>query len=361
MQDSGTKRRSSRMKKFFLGVVLIAFLIAVVFLATSWPSQESREAAYWINGSAWMDPQLSWEENAQRRLEALKQMGQPAVRVLVNDLRRGDDENRTYLSLFKAMPRGLQRILPRPQLRVGSRHGAALLLSQLGPPAKEAVPDLLELLRSGDRFGRHDAVRALGGIGDNTPTVLSSLTNLYADPAVEVRKAAAVSVWRLDHADAHAAFLIESMLTNTNRERLEATGADCYYDLMTAGPEAKRFGPSLAEGMTNVPSLTAKTLAAKTLWRIEGSPGGALYALSAITNALGNAPIPPNNPQRPDPGAYGELFLAAQELMEIREFRLAVEPYLSTLTNSPNRTITEMASDHLKRIGRLNSTNGASR
>ena len=321
------------MKKFFLGVAFIASLIAIVFSVMNWPSQESREAAYWIKGSAWMNPQLSWEENDQRRLEALKRIGQPAVRVLVNDLRRGDEE---------------------------SRHGAAMFLRQLGPQAKEAVPDLLELLRTGDRFARHDAVRVLGSIGDNTPTVLSSLKNMYADSAVEVRKAAAVSVWRLDHADAHAAFLIESMLTNTNRKRLEVTGSDCYYDLMAAGPEAKRFGPSLAKGMTNVPSLTAKTLAAKALWRIEGSPGGALYVLSAITNALWNAAIPPNNPQRPDLGAYGELFLAAQEFMEIPEFRRAVEPYLSTLTNSPNRSIAETASDHLKRIGRMNSTNGAS-
>jgi hypothetical protein len=321
------------MKKFFLGIVLIASLIAVVFSVVSWPSQETREAAYWIKGSAWMNPQLSWEENAQRRLEALKRIGQPAVRVLVNDLRRRDEE---------------------------SRHGAAMFLRQLGPQAKETVPDLLELLRTGDRFARHDAVRVLGSIGDNTPTVLSSLKNMYADSAVEVRKAAAVSVWRLDHADAHAAFLVESMLMNTNRKRLEVTGSDCYYDLMAAGPEAKRFGPSLAKGMTNVPSLTAKTLAAKALWRIEGSPEGALYALSVITNALGNAPIPPNNPQRPDLGAYGEFFLAAQEFMEIPEFRRAVEPYLSTLTNSPNRSIAETASDHLKRIGRINSTNGAS-
>lgn len=331
MQDSATNRRSSRMKKFFLGVAFIASLIAIVFSVMNWPSQESREAAYWIKGSAWMNPQLSWEENAQRRLEALKRIGQPAVRVLVNDLRRRD-----------------------------SRHGAAMFLRQLGPQAKEAVPDLLELLRTGDRFARHDAVRVLGSIGDNTPTVLSSLKSMYADSAVEVRKAAPVSVWRLDHADAQAAFLVESMLTNTNRKRLEVTGSDCYYDLMAAGPEAKRFGPSLAKGMTNVPSLTAKTLAAKALWRIEGSPGAALYVLSAITNALWNTAIPPNNSQRPDPGAYGELFLAAQEFMEIPEFRRAVSPYLSTLTNSPNRSIAETASDHLKRIGRMNSTNGAS-
>ena len=349
------------MKKMLLLLAVIGFAIAAVWWLLPWPELESREAVYWIRGVAWQNAGLPWEESAKRRLEALKEIGEPAIKVLIHDLRSNDEGVTTYMKFLRAMPPGVQRILPRAQMQFSSRHGAALLLGQLGPQAKPAVPYLLELLRSGDRFARHDAARALGGIGENTPRVLSALTNAYADSAVEVRHAAAMSVWFLNHADEQAATLVESMLTNTNRKRLEVTGGDCYYALIAAGPVAKRFGPALAEGMTNISSLTAKTLAAKALWRIKRSPDPALYVLDAITNALANVPHPVSNPRAPNFGPYGDIILAVQELTEIPEFRRAVEPYLATLTNSPNPTLAGSASNHLKRIQKMDSLEGAKR
>lgn len=350
MPTTSPARHRAQLKLILVGLLLIGVLTGAVLWVGDRRSKDAESVAYWTEGSAWIDPTLTWEENSKRRLEALKQIGEPAVRELIADLRRGDDRSIPWIAFIT------RRMLTQGSPQSGKRRLAMFLLGDMGLRTKAAVPDLIELLAHEDSSVRHDAARAIGAIGDNSPAVLASLKSHYSDPAAEVRKAAAVAVWRLDHADAEAGARIDSMLLNTNRNRHELAGT-CYYDLVAVGPEAKRFGPSCAAGMTNVAGLGAKTLAAKMLWRVTGSTEGVMYALGAITNAIADEPHPPNNPRNPDWGVFGDLFLAAQEFSEIQEFRSSVRPSLVALTKSPNALIATTASNHLGRIDTLNATN----
>jgi hypothetical protein len=338
-----------RLKSILLGVVLVALVAGAVLWLGNLRSKESSEVAYWTHGSAWMDPTLTWEENSKKRSAALKAIGEPAVTVLIADLQRGDERPNTWMSFLT------QSRLSQASQKFGARQ-ATFLLGEMGLLAKAAVPELIKLLTHEDRMVRQDSARAIGAIGDSSPAVFASLKSLYSDPAAEVRQAAVVAVWRLDHTDAEAASRIDSFLLNTNRSKHELAGT-CYLDLIALGPDAKRFGPACAAGMTNIPSLVAKALAAKTLWRTTGSTEGAIYALSAITNAIADAPHPPNSRSNPVWGVFGDLFFAVQELCEIQDFRISVIPSLVALTNSPNEMIANTASNHLDRINKLNATN----
>jgi hypothetical protein len=350
MHTLSPPRHGSRFKAILVGLLLVGLVAGAALWMGIQRSQDSPEVAYWTRGSGWMDPGLTLEQNSKKRQNALRQIGEPAVRELIADLKRGDDRSATW------MPPVLRRMFRQAASRTGTRHQATFLLGEMGVQAKAAIPELIKLLDHEDWMVRQDTVRAIGAIGDNTPAVRSRLKRLYSDPAAQVRQAAVVAVWRLDHTDTEAAALIDSMLLNTNRSKRVGVGT-CYYDLSDVGLEAKRFGPACATGMTNVASLTVKTLAARTLWRVTGSTEGVMYALGAITNAIADAPHPPNNLNNPDWGEFGDLFFALQEFWEIQEFRLSVGPSLVALTNSPNTLIATTASHHLDRINKLNATN----
>lgn len=128
------------------------------------------------------------------------------------------------------------------------------------------------------------------------------------------------------------------------------------YDLGSMGKDASRFAPALAQGMSNTISRRTKIATAKALWRIQGSANAALYVLDGITNALVSAPTPvvvTGLVTRSTPAM--DLCLAAQELMQIPEFRAAAKPHLCNLTNNLDRNVAVMASKRLDQIQRLDS------
>jgi len=67
-------------------------------------------------------------------------------------------------------------------------------LSQLGSPAREAVPDLLDALKSNDPLLRQNAALALGAIGPDAAEAVPGLTEALRDGQWTVRRQAALSL-----------------------------------------------------------------------------------------------------------------------------------------------------------------------
>src|SRR5262245_11792013 len=97
--------RKARRTRVLLALRLIVLVAGVTVWFATRGGPESPEVAYWIRGHAWMDPTLTWEQNDKRRVDALRQLGEPAVRDLIKDLRRGDDKtsNVGILSVVRRM------------------------------------------------------------------------------------------------------------------------------------------------------------------------------------------------------------------------------------------------------------------
>src|SRR5439155_21212154 len=82
------------------------------------------------------------------------------------------------------------------------QHSAADALADLGPPAREAVPELVAALKSSDVELRWRAARALGVIGD--PQAVAELRTAASDGEILVRAQAIFALGRLKAGDAES-------------------------------------------------------------------------------------------------------------------------------------------------------------
>jgi HEAT repeat protein len=73
------------------------------------------------------------------------------------------------------------------------RYWAAESLGNFGPPAREAVPDLIEALKDPEPMVRMGAAYALGEIGP-TPEAVATLKQALKDPDQKVREGAAYAL-----------------------------------------------------------------------------------------------------------------------------------------------------------------------
>jgi HEAT repeat protein len=91
----------------------------------------------------------------------------------------------------------LLRNAMRTSVDVDLRRQAAVAIRNIGPEAKDAVPDLVEALRDPDEETRTNAALALGGIGENAASAVPALVRVVADPqqmsATRIEAAVALS------------------------------------------------------------------------------------------------------------------------------------------------------------------------
>jgi HEAT repeat protein len=81
--------------------------------------------------------------------------------------------------------------------KVAERAAAARILGELGPAAKEAVPDLQAALGDADKDVRHAAARSLGDIGKASKPAVKALAKTLKDPDASVRQASAYALGRI--------------------------------------------------------------------------------------------------------------------------------------------------------------------
>jgi hypothetical protein len=129
--------------------------------------------------------------------KVLEELGVARGRWLSRCASRGEQVDEKMLAelLHEAVPMVAEE-LAYPDLRV--RRSALDVLEMSGPLALPALPALTRALRDPDRFVRWSAVRTLGKLGPSVaPQTRADLTRLLLDPDVDLRKAAANALERL--------------------------------------------------------------------------------------------------------------------------------------------------------------------
>lgn len=126
------------------------------------------------------------------------------------------------LDLGPAIP-GLIEMLKRPELN--SRSWAVLILGQLGPAAKEALPALREIVRESQPSSRLQIVTALKQIaGEDDPAVFDKMAEQLRDPQFYNRNAAASALARMGPAGVKLAepVLLEALQSPDQSTRYQA-------------------------------------------------------------------------------------------------------------------------------------------
>jgi HEAT repeat protein len=126
---------------------------------------------------------------------ALAQLGQPGAAVLVKAMKSSNGKVRHHAAIaVRVMTSPEEAVIAdlveaaRPDLAIASTLAASLVC--FGPAAVPAIPMLLGLAASPDRWHRFHAARTLGTIGKAARTAVPTLQSLLADRHDDVRGAA---------------------------------------------------------------------------------------------------------------------------------------------------------------------------
>jgi HEAT repeat protein/S1-C subfamily serine protease len=192
------------------------------------------------------------------------------------------DETAPTIELAHDLPGMIQTLKDR---HGGARRVSACdLLAALGPEAKNAVPDLLELIQDKDDILRAKALKALSEIGFITQADLPKVVNAMKDPKSEVRLNAILAIRHMgEEADLAVPGLIERLKDESGDVRLEAIKT-----LGNLGPLAKAAVPALAEVLQRRDKRhDVRQEAALAIGNIHSDdPAGAALGASALEAGL---------------------------------------------------------------------------
>ncbi len=194
-------------------MLFIAGLAALPILPSKEPTYKSKPLSYWLQAYALPYPGRHSdrvESEAQAAIEALGTNAIPTlvrlighfespltkrVRALAQRLhflpirqQSPDSENLEALAAFGVL--GMRGGPATPQLieiskretQRGQTDWAVGALAEIGPPAKQAVPMLLQLVTSTNGWIRQNTIRALGNIHADAPKVVPVLISHLRDP-----------------------------------------------------------------------------------------------------------------------------------------------------------------------------------
>jgi len=167
--------------------------------------------------------------------------------------------------------------LARGDTDLSTRYAALYALEDIGPPAKDAVPLLLDYLKSDNGLVRSRAARVLGTIGPAAAVAVPALEASLADPKASTRAAAAVALWRIARAP--------SALTATVKDLRSPDESNLFFALdaiREIGPEAEVAVPVLIQTLRHAPQWY-QTSVVEALAKIGA---GAKPALPALTEAF---------------------------------------------------------------------------
>ena len=153
------------------------------------------------------------------------------------------------------------------------QYSAADALADLGPQAREAVPDLAAALKSSDSELRWRAARALGVIGD--PQAVAALRTATSDGEVPVRAQAIFALGRLKASDAES---VEAVVAHLSDEDTQVRRA-AIRALRLIGPPQRKMIPLIVKLLSDSePTVAARALSSLT--------DGGVEVLPSLTAAL---------------------------------------------------------------------------
>ncbi|MEG4276798.1 HEAT repeat domain-containing protein [Microcoleus sp. MON1_C1] len=189
--------------------------------------------------------------------QVLQRIGDRAIPALVKASKDSDVKvRRNSVNVLKTMV-GNNRLLPEqsseaknavpqliPLLKDSDRNvrsSAAFALGRMGAGAKTAVPQLIPLLEDSDADVRSSAISALGNIGSETKTAVPQLILLLKDSDADVRSSAAFAL-RTMGAEAKTVVPQLILLLKDSDKNVRSSAA---FALGNIGSEAKTAVPQL--------------------------------------------------------------------------------------------------------------------
>jgi HEAT repeat protein len=203
-----------------------------------------------VNGkriSAWVKEALAADDYYRFR-ETLRPVGAEAVPYLVPALRKKDSRrNAVWVKLWPKLPGIIARRFDKPILARDSRMRAVVLLREMGPAGKGAVPALIERLSDTDGTIRLHSAIALGNIGPDAISAAPALMPFLKDSSYNVRVYTADALWQITKQPEPSLTVLEKDLKDRNASFRWATASF----LGDMGPAAKPAIPLLEETVTN--------------------------------------------------------------------------------------------------------------
>ncbi|MCZ6676819.1 MAG: HEAT repeat domain-containing protein [Candidatus Poribacteria bacterium] len=225
---------------------------------------------------------LDVEEVVRREVVmALKAIGEPAIPYLVDTMNGEQKQSRFWaaMTLGEIGPPAKETVpvLIEALADADVRTISAWSLGQIGPDAKEAVPALINQLNDGEFITQEATAEALGRIGPPAVDAVPGLIQLLNDENLGVRNQASIALGRIGvPAKAAVPHLIISILTDepVRKSAIEALG--------DIGPSAQAGGPTLVK-MLSDSNWEVRQKAVQSLWNIRADR---MVAVPAIINAL---------------------------------------------------------------------------
>ena len=185
-----TKRR-----KIVVGITGAGISAVVLFmLLTREPVYDGKSVTLWLEDLSHNDSKVRKEAQS-----VLVKAGPEIVPHLVSALKRKDSAfSRVYISLREQMPMFIVERMPSPMDKAIYRYNAANILSEFGPSAKSAAPQLQRLLTDEDEDVRFAAAAALGSIGPDAREAIPGLLALTRSSNAHCRVNAGWALWSID-------------------------------------------------------------------------------------------------------------------------------------------------------------------
>ena len=147
--------------------------------------------------SAWVKESLR-TDTYYNYTELFKTNGADVTPYLIPALRTQDSRlNSVWVGLWAKLPARMQGWFDSPIVARDRRMRAVVLLREMGPPGKEAVPALIERLSDTDGHIRLHSAIALGGIGPAASNAVPALLPFLKDRAYTVRVYTAEAIWQI--------------------------------------------------------------------------------------------------------------------------------------------------------------------
>lgn len=155
-------------------------------------------------------------------------------------------------------------------------YAAMQALIRIGPPAKDAVPELIELLKSKEPNLPAFAASVLGRIGPAAAAAVQELRALLKNLKGDERSFAGFDLWRVDRSDEALLAAVEGLKSDRPEMRYQIAN-----DLGYFGAEAKSALPALRAALKH-PNGDTRLIAAVTIHRIEKSNDALPVAVESL-------------------------------------------------------------------------------
>jgi HEAT repeat protein len=249
-------------------IVLIAIAIGSWFQLRRNNVERTDEPVYQGKSfSAWLVEASSLPDDNDPSLNAIREIGPPAVPLLLPAFREG------------TLPSRVQRY-GRDVMQWEVQERAAEALKALGPAAAEVVPDIVECLKNGDKKMRAQSAEILGKTSVATKPVCDALLSALNDPDVAFE--ASRSLAALGRKGANVVY----GLTEVAKSGKKSVANYAAFTLAQIGPRAKPALPVLIELIT-VPSPDSDWEAVKAIGMIGSEAAPAVPALVRVLEAGG--------------------------------------------------------------------------